>query len=398
LALRRISAALAVRRPPGESVDAPLTGYENDKGRSTGPEIQQVRSPSSFLRLSRWVLTEIVDDTRLAVIEAGFPRQFDPCLDRVRAASHAWLREQRLMPPEQVAKHAEALHYADLVGGYYVGGPEPVLSAIVDFSSWFFVWDDQHDQDIAHGRAGAWARRSDMLRAAATMPRAHLDNPDPLVAGFADSVRRMYGYLGDGWNARFAVHFHGVIDAYQQEFHNRATGTVPTLAEYLELRRHTFGHRVWLDALELTAQYELPPQVRDSGAYRRAGFASQDFCAWYNDLCSLPKELAAGDVHNIGISLMHHEGLTQQQATADTRRMVCGRITEFLGAELAVAALVAGAAPELRRAVRSCLFNMRNWMSSTYWFHHESRRYRVDEWADPGRPPYLSDLAVHYDK
>jgi epi-isozizaene synthase len=336
-------------------------------------------------------------ETRLAVIETEFPRRFDPNRARVRAASRAWLREQRLMPPDRTRELAESLRYSDLIAGYFVGGPEPVLSAITDFSCWFFVWDDQHDRDITRRREHDWARRSDTLRATLEAPESYLAHPDPLVAGFADSVGRFYPYLGDGWNARFAGHFHGVIDAYAREFRNRVTGSVPTLAEYLELRRHTFGHRVWLDLLELTAQYELPPEVRDSDAYRRAGLASQDFSAWYNDLWSLPKELAAGDLHNIGISLMHHGGLTRRQASAETLRMVRGRVADFIEAERDVAALVTGAAPEPRAAVRSCLFNMRNWISSVYWYHHESGRYRIEEWDDPTHPPYLNDLAVRHD-
>lgn len=334
----------------------------------------------------------------LQEIEVGFTRRFDRHREQVRASSHAWLREQRLMPADLVCEQAEDLRYPDLVAGYYVGGPAPVLSAITDFSCWFFVWDDQHDRDIAHRRDHMWVRRSDALRTAITTPRACVRHPDPLVAGFADSVCRLYSYLGDRWNTRFAGHFQGVLDAYQQEFHNRVTGTVPTVAEYLTSRRHTFAHWVWLDLLELTAQYELPPTIQNSDPYRRAGLASQDFCAWYNDLCSLPKELAAGDVHNLGISLIHHNGLTQRQATAETRRMVRARITDFLNAEQDLTHLIAGTAPELRTATRSCLFNMRNWMSSTYWFHHESGRYRVEAWDDPSLPPYLNDLAAHHDR
>jgi epi-isozizaene synthase len=336
----------------------------------------------------------------LPVVETDFPRRLDPYWPLVRDSAHEWLLHSRLMSSEVVRNHADDLRYTDLVAGYYVGGPAMVLSAIVDFSGWFFVWDDRHDRDISHRRDDAWARRSDALHAAVENPHAHLGHPDPLVAAFSDAVSRLYSFLSDRWNARFAGHFHPVIDAYDQEFHNRVTGTVPTVAEYVELRRHTFGHWVWLDLLELTAQHELPRQVRDSDAYRRAGLASQDFSAWYNDLCSLPKELAAADVHNLGISLIHHDGLTMPQAVAEVHRRVSARVTDFREAEEDVLRLLAkpGMAPQLRDAVRSCLFNMRNWISSVYWFHHESGRYRVKAWDDPSLPPYVNDLAVHDDR
>ena len=88
----------------------------------------------------------------LGEIEAGFVRRFDPHRALVRASSQAWLREQRLMPADRVCAQVEDLCYSDLVAGYHVGGPVRVLSAITDFSSWFFMWDDQHDLDIAHRR------------------------------------------------------------------------------------------------------------------------------------------------------------------------------------------------------------------------------------------------------
>ncbi|MGV4987890.1 hypothetical protein ACVB8X_40455 [Streptomyces sp. NRAIS4] len=46
-------------------------------------------------------------------------------------------------------------------------------------------------------------------------------------------------------------------------------------------------------------------------------------------------------------------------------------------------------------AIRSCLFNMRNWFSSVYWFHQESRRYRTQTWDDRSTPPYVDDPGGH---
>lgn len=144
---------------------------------------------------------------------------------------------------------------------------------------------------------------------------------------------RLYSFLTKKWNARFARHFHAVIEAYDREFRNRVNGTVPTVEEYLELRRLTFAHWIWTDLLEPSAGCELPTAVRNHFAYRRAALLSQEFAAWYNDLCSLPKEIAGDEVHNLGISLIHHEGLTLEEAVQDTRRRIEECITEFLDAE-----------------------------------------------------------------
>ncbi|WP_307131514.1 epi-isozizaene synthase [Streptomyces aurantiacus] len=336
----------------------------------------------------------------LPVIETEFPRRLHPYWPKLQENTRGWLLEMRLMPAAKVEAYADGLCYTDLMAGYYIGAPDEVLQAIADYSAWFFVWDDRHDRDVVHGRPAAWQRLRNRLHTALDSPKDHLYHQDPLVAGFADSVVRLYSFLGEGWNARFAGHFHAVIEAYDREFRNRTSGTVPTVEEYLELRRNTFAHWIWLDLLEPSAEYELPVTVRENAAYRRAALLCQDFAAWYNDLCSLPKEIAGAEVHNLGISLIHHEGMRLEESVREVRRRVEECITEFLDVEKEVLRYAEridnGSArdAELAAAVRACLCNMRNWFSSVYWFHHESGRYMVDSWDDRSTPPYVNNEAA----
>ncbi|MFJ7148511.1 epi-isozizaene synthase [Streptomyces sp. NPDC100445] len=336
----------------------------------------------------------------LPVIETAFPRRLHPYWPRLQENTRRWLLEKRLMPVDKVHEYADGLCYTDLMAGYYTGAADEVLQAIADYSAWFFVWDDRHDRDIVHGRAGDWRRLRHRLHAALDSPRHHLHHPDPLVAGFADSVLRLYGFLPRTWNLRFARHFHAVIEAYDREFRNRTEGYVPGVEEYLALRRLTFAHRIWTDLLEPGAGCELPDAVRKHPAYRRAALLSQEFAAWYNDLCSLPKEIAGDEVHNLGISLITHEGLTLEEAVDEMRRRVETCVGEFLAVERDALRLahdiddgtVRGR--ELGTAVRTCVDAMRNWFSSVYWFHHESGRYMVDNWDDRSTPPYVSNEAA----
>ncbi|MGW1068679.1 epi-isozizaene synthase [Streptomyces aureus] len=336
----------------------------------------------------------------LPVVESGFPRQLHPYWPRLQENTRTWLLEKRLMPADLVEEYADGLCYTDLMAGYYIGAPDEVLQAIADYSAWFFVWDDRHDRDVVHRRANAWRKLRFRLHAALDAPRDHLHHQDPLVAGLADTVVRLYSFLGENWNTRFARHFHAVIEAYDREFRNRISGTVPTVPEYLELRRLTFAHRIWTDLLEPSAECELPESVRRHPAFRRAALLSQEFAAWYNDLCSLPKEIAGDEVHNLGISLIHHEGLTLEEAVVELRRRVEECVKQFLAAEKDVLRLAAHLADgtvrgkETSIAVTACLGNMRNWFSSVYWFHHESGRYMVDSWDDRSTPPYVNNEAA----
>ncbi|MER6454194.1 epi-isozizaene synthase [Streptomyces sp900105245] len=336
----------------------------------------------------------------LPVIESAFPRRLHPYWPRLQEKTRHWLLEKRLMPADKVHEYADGLCYTDLMAGYYTGAPDEVLQAIADYSAWFFVWDDRHDRHVVHQRAGEWRRLRYRLHAALDAPRHHLHHPDPLVAGFADSVLRLYGFLPRTWNQRFARHFHAVIEAYDREFRNRTEGYVPGVEEYLALRRHTFAHWIWTDLLESSAGCELPDAVRKNPAYRRAALLSQEFAAWYNDLCSLPKEIAGDEVHNLGISLITHEGLTLEEAVDEVRRRVEECIEEFIVAEREAIRLAdeiddgTVSSKELSAAVRACVGNMRDWFSSVYWFHHESGRYMVDSWDDRSTPPYVTNEAA----
>ncbi|MEU1294219.1 epi-isozizaene synthase [Streptomyces sp. NPDC005840] len=345
-------------------------------------------------------VTAVPPSLCLPVIEAAFPRRLHPYWPRLQERTRAWLLEKRLMSAEKVAEYADGLCYTDLMAGYYLGAPEEVLQAVADYSAWFFVWDDRHDRDIVHRRPAAWQRLEDQLHTALDAPRDHLEHEDPLIAGFADAMVRLYAFLPGTWNDRFARHFHAVIGAYGQEFRNRTGGIIPTVDEYLELRRLTFAHAIWTDLLEPSAGVELPDSVRKHAEFRRAALLSQEFAAWYNDLCSLPKEIAGDEVHNLGISLIKHEGLTLEEAVVEVRRRVEECIQEFLGAESGALRLadeiddgtVRG--KEVAAAVRACVANMRNWFSSVYWFHHESGRYMVDSWDDRSTPPYVNNEAA----
>ncbi|WP_432134007.1 epi-isozizaene synthase [Streptomyces sp. bgisy154] len=355
---------------------------------------------TTYRTTSTATATAVPPSLALPVIEEAFPRQLHPYWPRLQENTREWLLEKRLMPADKVAEYADGLCYTDLMAGYYLGAPDEVLQAIADYSAWFFVWDDRHDRDIVHGRAAAWRRLKSRLHRALDSPGGQLHHEDPLVAGLADTVSRLYAFLPDSWNARFARHFHQVIEAYDREFRNRTEGRVPPVGEYLALRRLTFAHCIWTDLLEPSAGRELPDRVRKHPAFRRAALLSQEFAAWYNDLCSLPKEIAGDEVHNLGISLIVHEGLTLEEAVEEVRRRVEECISEFLEAErealLFAESLADGSlsGKELGIAVQACLSNMRNWFSSVYWFHHESGRYMVDSWDDRSTPPYVNNEAA----
>ena len=259
----------------------------------------------------------------LPVIEAAFPRQLHPYWPRLQENTRTWLLEKRLMPADKVEEYADGLCYTDLMAGYYLGAPDNGPPG------------DSGLQRVVlrlgrPPRPGHRARPACRLAAAqGSAPRGAgrpRDSSAPPRTRWSRGSRTACcgctRSCGRTWNARFAWHFHEVIEAYDREFRNRTNGIVPKVEEYLELRRLTFAHWIWTDLLEPSAGTELPTAVRKNPAFRRAALLSQEFAAWYNDLCSLPKEIAGDEVHNLGISLIRHERLTLEEAIAEVRRRV----------------------------------------------------------------------------
>lgn len=329
-------------------------------------------------------------------VTMDFPRHRHEQQDLARELTRTWAQNTSVLSSRLVAQFLDELHYTELIAGYYVRAPLPALVAINNFSLWFFVWDDWHDRYITHRKIDAWNRQRDALHLALDDPYRHLGHADPLVSSFADSMIRLFECgLSRAWADRFATHCHSTIDAYDQEFTNRTCGTIPTVEAYLDLRRHTFSVWVWVDLLELAAECELPGEVYHSASYQAAALASQEFSAWFNDLHSMPKELAAGDFHNYGIVLAHQEGIPVQEAAGYVARQIERRLSDYKAHERLIPQTLdaVNADPALREGVERCLFNMRNWISSVYWFHHESSRYRMDTWDDPAIPPYVDAAA-----
>lgn len=314
---------------------------------------------------------------RIASIERSFERRFDPHRRALHAHCVRWIGEQSLAPAGSPPADLRALRYPDLVAGYYVGAPPAVLEAIAGLSVWFFVWDDRHDEDARRLRRAAWARLRDALCAVLASPRARVADAEPIVGALSDCIVRIRARLGDAWNRRFTGHLRQMIDAYDDEFRARLAARIPTRDAYMRLRERTFGCEVWLDCLELAAGRALPDAVRAAPPYRLAGRASQQFAALYNDLCSLRKEREAEEIHHLGISLMHHERISLRAAMREMHALASAQVERFPAGQAEPLRFVAasGAPPEIAAAARHCAANMGNWISSVYWFHHESDRY-----------------------
>lgn len=211
------------------------------------------------------------------------------------------------------------------------------LSATADFYAWMFIRDDYCDETVA-GRSAFGLFQADLGSLAVLEGRIPGSPPGGREQALADVVARMSVLSGGrAWRRGLRRQMRAYFQATFWEAANRARGEVPDLATYSRLRPLTAGIRV--DDVLLGASLPgssgagLPPHPTvDPLIATLAGHSERAVC-WSNDLLSLEKELAAGDIHNLIVVLCREQGLTTAQAISRAAWMHDGEVRSFIGLE-----------------------------------------------------------------
>jgi (+)-beta-caryophyllene/(+)-caryolan-1-ol synthase len=183
----------------------------------------------------------------------------------------------------------------------------------------------------------------------------------------ADWCRALRGDLAD-W-----------LDSYAREALERASGRVPPVSEYRRHRRLSSGMLVFTDLAELALGVDLPATVRGLAVVRTLRAATAEYMGLVNDIYSVDKELASGQVHNAVCVVMHHSGAELAGAVRTVADMAAeclralGHAEESLGDALG------------SRGVMRCVAGYRMLMRGALDCCSELDRYASAQSAIPGR-------------
>jgi len=95
---------------------------------------------------------------------------------------------------------------------------------------------------------------------------------------------------------------------------DRAAGVIPDLEDYIVVRRDTSGCKPCWALIEYANGLDLPDEVMEHPTIQGLDEATNDLVAWSNDILSYNREQAKGDTHNMIVIIMHHHGMTLQEA------------------------------------------------------------------------------------
>ncbi|HEX5566820.1 MAG TPA: terpene synthase family protein, partial [Streptomyces sp.] len=200
---------------------------------------------------------------------------------------------------------------------------------------------------------------------------------NPLVESFRNLWRRINDGRPPVWRQRFRRHWRDYLLAHHREALNRCGNELPTVEEFLSARRHSIGIQPCLDLAERCGGYTLPEELHGGSPLREMRRITDDVAIFVNDIVSLDKELAVGDVNNTVILLQRTTGRPLEECVREICAAANGRVARFQEhtARLSARLAAAGAPAEVRAQVDDYVDGMRNVMRGNLDWSLESRRY-----------------------
>jgi 5-epi-alpha-selinene synthase len=245
-----------------------------------------------------------------------------------------------------------------------------------DWMIWLFMFDDQFDDGLPGKR----------LEEIQSTVREYIEickNPDvispqgPAAEAMCDLYRRTLPQMTPAWCKRFTQHFIQYLDTYNWTAQNHLQGTVPDINAYLENRYHSGGMTMSIDLIELAGHLFLPEELLLSQAFARLSRATNAVVCWSNDMVSLAKERARGDVNNLVVIFQQTYHLPLQEAIEQVNEMVTAEVHLFERIARSLPPIESG---RLADDAQKYLDGLKSWMRANLDWSAETHRYlRVEE-------------------
>ncbi len=320
-----------------------------------------------------------------------------PWVDEAESHTRNWVRSFGLVRSERAKERFDCMAAAGLAARSYASAVgQSDLAIATDWISWLFLLDDQLDEgSVGRDLMAASKLLRPLAKSLAEQPARRSRYDSPLQAALDDLWSRMAPSMPATWRARFIRDFADYLSGCEWEVANRASGRIPSLEEYPPGHRRTGALWPALDMLEFVTHDPLPDLVYSNPLFAELRNATADVVCWTNDVLTVDKERARGDVHNFVIVLEHTTGCTTDTATAQVAQYIDRRLTDFMERERRLPDLLDAMRLEesTRHTVNRNVAGLRDWMRGHLDWGLETLRYHSVEHTAAGvEPSYLERL------
>ncbi|WP_433259773.1 terpene synthase family protein (plasmid) [Streptosporangium sp. CA-135522] len=302
---------------------------------------------------------------QLPELRCPWPVQVSPYAHEVDAGTLAWLRRFEAAPADEIERCRRAA-YGQLAGRVYPHATRPLLQLMSDWCTWLFVFDDV----VCEGEIST-------VELALLIPRLYrlLDGDVAAIVTGSDrallDLRTRIAQIASREQLNRWTHATRHYLASQTwEAANREAKIVPSLADYLIMRRHTGAVHTVHALIDLATGLRLKDEEWASPLLTQVSRHAVDVVDWDNDLLSWVKEHDSGKgdtSHNLVTVVEHAHQCSRAEAVQQVMAMREAAVEQVrvLGDELtrsgsaAVGAYVAGLRSWITGAVDYALTSVR---------------------------------------
>lgn len=310
-----------------------------------------------------------------------FPSLLNPHYTAVQEHSSQWVSQFRLVQSEAAWQRFRSTDFAALAARAHPTARLADLAIACDWYVWLFLFDDQFDE-------GSIGKLPAQIEQVHTQVLAIIDRVadaiplGPIGAALDEFWGRVMQCTTPAWRQRFRVDLIEYMHAYAWEAENRVHDQIPTVDMYIENRRRTGSLATSLDMIDITQRLTLSENILNSQELRHMWRHTSNVICWANDLYSLPKELARGDIHNLIIAIQQANSCSLQQAVEQVCVMIEQEVRSFLLIEQSLPHYSPAIDLEIQRYVQ----DLKSWMRGNYDWSIQTGRYSQVEYTAPGQP------------
>lgn len=293
------------------------------------PEDGAPKQTSRHRKPKRGHIGLVKEEEALGLI-CPFPTAVFPDMEQVHQRTLEWAASFGLLDSANSRSRISTEKYTALVGLMLPYGTAERFQVVSDFTTMLF-WHDDLCDDSAIGSdpermASGFRSAIDLL-----LDRAEPRPDVPLDRVLCDLRDRFERLAPDPvWMLRFVASMQDYFDACLWEAENRRRAAPPTSGSFVPIRPFAGALWVYLQFVDFLLGRPLPLTLRADPDVQALQLITCNVVCWHNDIYSLQKELAAGDVHNLVLVLGHERGVDVEAARLLATRCSNAEVGSFL--------------------------------------------------------------------
>jgi 5-epi-alpha-selinene synthase len=301
-----------------------------------------------------------------------FPSKVNKYADVLEDYAIEWVSSFNLLANESSVERFRKSKFFLLTSGAYPYSDLEELKIGNDLLSWLFIWDDQCDlSDLGKQPEvlnNVHNKFLDILKGAETTSQDM-----PIFHALKNLRQRMLQKSTEEWFCYFYEEFEDYLHGCVLESENRKLEIIPDIDTYIKIRRSSLGLEQNLTMSELCNQFMLSKVLREHNIIKELKYMAIDILAWCNDIFSVSREIASGDIHNLVFLLHHHKEISLDEAMKSAAQMHDQKVREMMNLEASLPSFGKKLDAELSKYISG----LHTWISSNVEWYAYSGRYET---------------------